>query len=72
MDSGLYQNVHMQKICLALLGGAFFSCIFTVYIYSLNPDKQMTQADAITSVLHSSFGAVGGYIQLNHLLFLMK
>ena len=60
MDSGLYQNVHMQKICLALLGGAFFSCIFTVYIYSLNPDKQMTQA------------AIGGYIQLNHLLFLMK
>ena len=44
MNSGLYQNVHMQKICLALLGGAFFSCIATVYIYSLNPDKQMTQA----------------------------
>lgn len=44
MESGLYANVHMQKIALSLLGGAAVSCLCAIYTYQLNFKTQMTQA----------------------------
>ena len=44
METGLYRNHHMQKIVLALLGGALVSCICAIYTYQLDFKTQMTQA----------------------------
>jgi len=44
METGLYENEHLQKIVLALLGGALVSCVCAVFTYSLDFKTQMTQA----------------------------
>eukprot|EP00579_Thalassiosira_antarctica_P025440 CAMPEP_0202014786 /NCGR_PEP_ID=MMETSP0905-20130828/30120_1 /ASSEMBLY_ACC=CAM_ASM_000554 /TAXON_ID=420261 /ORGANISM="Thalassiosira antarctica, Strain CCMP982" /LENGTH=384 /DNA_ID=CAMNT_0048574785 /DNA_START=80 /DNA_END=1234 /DNA_ORIENTATION=+ len=54
MGCGLYKNSHMQKICLCLLGGAFVSCLSTVFTYALNFQTQMTQV-AIAFNINAGF-----------------
>ena len=44
METGLYKNTHMQKIVICLLGGALVTCLFCIYIYTLNFETQMVQA----------------------------
>lgn len=44
METGLYENEHMQKIVLSLLAGAFVSCSCAVFLYQLDFRKQMTKA----------------------------
>lgn len=44
METGLYENVHMQQIALILLGGAFVSCWSALFVYQLDLKTQMTQA----------------------------
>ena len=41
METGLYKNIHMQTIVLALLGGAFVSCLCCVVICSMSFETQM-------------------------------
>lgn len=41
METGLYKNVHMQTIVLALLGGALVSCLCCVILYAMSFQTQM-------------------------------
>ena len=41
METGLYKNIHMQTIVLALLGGALVSCLCCVILYSMSFETQM-------------------------------
>lgn len=41
METGLYENIHMQTIVLALLGGALVSCLCCVVLYSMSFETQM-------------------------------
>lgn len=41
METGLYKNIHMQTIVLALLGGALVSCLCCVVLYSMSFETQM-------------------------------
>lgn len=50
METGLYENVHMQAIGMWLLGAASISCFVGIVMYTLDFDRQMGMAALVCNL----------------------